>query len=156
MAGCATPTSSAGHALAGTRATPKLTSHPDHAAGPVNPKSARLNSSRKSLKYAPRTRSSIAGCLPTSFDHGQVPVAAGGDDRDPQSIAPRACARELRSARYRAYRRRSDRARPRLPAAKGQELSRYALPALVSLRALGRFDSLATQRPGTQSGTEGW
>ncbi len=43
-----------------------------------------------------------------------------------------------------------------LPAAKGQELSRYALTALVSLRALGRFDSLATQRPGTQSGREGW
>jgi hypothetical protein len=33
MAGCATPTSSAGHALAGATADPKLTFHPDYQAG---------------------------------------------------------------------------------------------------------------------------
>src|ERR1700730_15267703 len=77
-------------------------------------------------------------------DRARLAVAAGGDDRDPQSIAPRACAREPWRARHRAYGRRSDRARPRLPAAKGQELSRYALTALVSLRASGRFANLAT------------
>src|SRR5258708_30211451 len=89
-------------------------------------------------------------------DRARLAVARGGDDRDPESIAARACAREPRCARYRAYGRRSDRARPRLPATNDQELSRYALTALVSLRAAGRFASLAAYRPGTQSGTAGW
>jgi hypothetical protein len=33
MAGCATPTSSAGHALAGAETHPKLTFKPDHQTG---------------------------------------------------------------------------------------------------------------------------
>jgi hypothetical protein len=33
MAGCATPASSAGHALAGAKTSPKLTFNPDHQTG---------------------------------------------------------------------------------------------------------------------------
>ena len=72
-------------------------------------------------------------------DRPRLAVAPGEHDRDPQGIAARACARKSRRPRRGADDRGSDRARPRLPAAQGQELARHALtpfycaPLAVSL-----------------------
>ncbi len=62
----------------------------------------------------------------------RLAVAPGGHDRDPKGLATRACARQPRRARRAADDRGYGRARPRLPAAQGQELARYALTPFIA------------------------